>query len=45
MYPRDGGGSFTWCHYKLIDRDINELLLYHFFKKSGLPEHHALYGA
>lgn len=34
-----------WCHYKMINREINELMLYHFFKESGLPEHHALYDA
>lgn len=34
-----------WCHCKMVNRDINELLLYSFFKKSGMPEHHALYDA
>lgn len=34
-----------WCHRKMIERDISELLYFHFFKKSGLPEHHALYDA
>ncbi|MGZ5799947.1 MAG: hypothetical protein ACXWJZ_04875 [Burkholderiaceae bacterium] len=34
-----------WIHRKMIRRDINELMLYDFFKKSGLPEHHALYDA
>lgn len=35
----------TWCHCKMVNQDINKLLLYSFFKKSGLPEHHALYDA
>lgn len=35
----------SWCHYKLVDREIVELMLYDFFKHSGLPEHHALYDA
>jgi hypothetical protein len=35
----------AWIHLKMIDQDINQLLLYHFFKASGLPEHHALYDA
>lgn len=34
-----------WCHVKMVRKDINELMLYHFFKSSGLPEHHALYDA
>lgn len=34
-----------WCHYKLIDKEIVEIMLYDFFKHSGLPEHHALYDA
>ncbi len=34
-----------WCHRKMIWRDINELLLYDFHKRTGLPEHHALYDA
>lgn len=35
----------TWCHYRLLDKEIVELMLYDFFKNSGLPEHHALYDA
>lgn len=34
-----------WCHYKLVNSEIVELMLYDFFKNSGLPEHHALYDA
>ncbi|WP_231949213.1 hypothetical protein [Herminiimonas arsenitoxidans] len=34
-----------WCHYKLVSNEIVELMLYDFFKQSGLPEHHALYDA
>lgn len=34
-----------WIRRKDVARDINELLLYSFSKKSGLPEHHALYDA
>ena len=35
----------AWCHCKMVSQDINELMLYYFFKTSGLPEHHALYDA
>lgn len=35
----------SWVHRKMVSRDINELLLYSFFKQTGLPEHHALYDA
>lgn len=35
----------TWCHKKLLSIEIVELMLYDFFKHSGLPEHHALYDA
>lgn len=35
----------NWCSPRLVDRNINELLLYTFHKKYGLPEHHALYDA
>lgn len=35
----------SWCIYKLMETEIVELMLYDFFKKSGLPEHHALYDA
>jgi hypothetical protein len=34
-----------WCHFKLVADEINELMLYHFFKSNQLPEHHALYDA
>lgn len=34
-----------WCKSRLVARNINELLLYSFHKKHGLPEHHALYDA
>ena len=34
-----------WISPKMIHRDINSLLHYEFFKKSGLPEHHALFDA
>lgn len=34
-----------WCHLKLVEDEIIELMLYDFFKNSGLPEHHALYDA
>jgi hypothetical protein len=34
-----------WCSSRLVSRNINELLLYAFHKKHGLPEHHALYDA
>jgi hypothetical protein len=33
----------TWL--KMIRRDINKLLRYDFYKRTGLPEHHALYDA
>lgn len=35
----------SWCHLKMVDSEIVELMLYDFFKHSGLPEHHALYDA
>lgn len=35
----------SWVHHKPVGRDINELLLYSFHKRTGLPEHHALYDA
>lgn len=35
----------NWCSSRLISRHINELLLYAFYKKHGLPKHHALYDA
>jgi hypothetical protein len=35
----------NWCSPRLVARNINELLLYTFRKKHGLPEHHALYDA
>lgn len=35
----------SWCQCKLVEREIVELMLYDFFKNSGLPEHHALYDA
>jgi sugar/nucleoside kinase (ribokinase family) len=35
----------SWCHYKLVTDEIVELMLFDFFKHSGLPEHHALYDA
>lgn len=34
-----------WCRSRLVARHINELFLYAFHKKHGLPEHHALYDA
>lgn len=34
-----------WIRRKDVASDINELLLYSFFKTTGLPEHHALYDA
>jgi len=34
-----------WCGSRLVARNINELFLYAFHKKYGLPEHHALYDA
>lgn len=34
-----------WCSRRHVGRNINELLRYSFHKKSGLPEHHALYDA
>jgi len=34
-----------WCKSRLVARNINELFLYAFHKKHGLPEHHALYDA
>jgi len=34
-----------WCTSRLVARNINALLLYEFYKKHGLPEHHALYDA
>lgn len=34
-----------WCHYKLVNTEIDEQMIYDFFKQSGLPEHHALYDA
>lgn len=40
-----GGHMPSWVHHKPIGRDINKLLLYSFHKKTGLPEHHALYDA
>lgn len=35
----------AWVHHKPVAQDINELLLYSFHKRTGLPEHHALYDA
>jgi hypothetical protein len=35
----------SWCRCKLVSNEIVELMLYDFFKNSGLPEHHALYDA
>lgn len=34
-----------WIHRKWIGADISALLVYDFFRKSGLPQHHALYDA
>jgi hypothetical protein len=34
-----------WCRSRLVARNINELFLYAFHKKHGLPEHYALYDA
>jgi hypothetical protein len=34
-----------WCQHKLVSSEIVELMLFDFFKNSGLPEHHALYDA
>jgi hypothetical protein len=34
-----------WCKPRSVGRNINELLRYAFYKKSGLPEHHALHDA
>lgn len=35
----------TWCKPRHVWRNINELLLYSYYKQTGLPEHHALYDA
>lgn len=35
----------NWCFPRPVARNINELLLYAFYKKHGLPKHHALYDA
>lgn len=35
----------SWIHPKLVWSEINELMLFHFFESSRLPEHHALYDA
>jgi hypothetical protein len=35
----------NWCSPRPVARNINELLLYNFYKKHGLPKHHALYDA
>lgn len=34
-----------WCKMRHVGRDIDETLRYAYHKKSGLPEHHALYDA
>ena len=34
-----------WCGQRQVNRNINELLCYEYYKKNALPEHHALYDA
>lgn len=34
-----------WCHPRLVGANINEVLRVEFYKKHGLPQHHALYDA
>ena len=34
-----------WCRLKHVYAEIGELLVYDFFKSTGLPQHHALYDA
>ncbi|MFZ6780437.1 hypothetical protein ACO0LD_26705 [Undibacterium sp. Ji83W] len=35
----------AWCCPRLVASDINEVLKYEFYKKHGLPQHHAIYDA
>lgn len=35
----------AWCRMRRVAQNINELLLTDFYKKTGVPEHHALYDA
>lgn len=35
----------VWCRPRLVASVINEVLKYEFYKKQGLPQHHALYDA
>lgn len=34
-----------WCKQRHIRRNINKLMLWDFYKRHNLPEHHALYDA